>query len=563
MKKFFSIAFGTAILVLFAWSAKSLAQTPDTVWVMASPEGNITNFINGDTTKTGQRNNPNRVYMLYDDSVYYYSGGTYNGVVVSGYNLNISAPVPAQGHFPPEINPMIHTDGSITYHFVEAYQGSVTLKNLYIQGIRPDQGIGGSYAIQLSGDTNSVVTIDNCVFDGWYFRAIGGAGTHNKYFVTNSKFINDQYPTGQFDGQEWGILSGATADTVSFVNNTFFCNNSYILLLSGTAYAKYLKFDHNTVFLTVINPLWLFQAVNADIENNILYGTMSGGELPAETAGGWYETDGQHSSTISLDTLSTVGSKYGITEADRHINVLNNAYFWPSGVTDWWTKWNDSVSAAGADSEIITPPTWMNTRTQGMFADKKTWPNLNAANNDSVDPGFPASAMGQVDKLVNYLELDRTNQLATYDWWYVPAGQDGLFPGAWPIPWSLAYSNAALQHAGTDGKALGDLNWFPDQLTTGVTQIPNSVPSKFELSQNYPNPFNPTTMINYNIPKSGLVSLKVYNVLGQEVATIYQGFLKAGSYKADFDASNLASGVYLYRLESNGLSLTKKFVLLK
>ena len=562
MKKFFSFSIAIAIVFLLAWPAKSAAQTPDTVWVPASPQGNITTFINGDTTATGARNNPNRVYMLYDDSIYYYSGGSLYGITVTGYNLTISAPVPAAGHYPPEINPQIYTDGSSTYHFVEAYQGNVTLRNLYIQGIRADQSIWGSYAIQLSGDTNSVITLDSCIFDGWYFRAIGGAGRGNSYYVSNCKVINCQDPGGQFDGQGWGILSGATADTASFVNNTFFCDNSYIVLLSGSAYAKYLKFDHNTVFCTVVNPMWIFQAVNADIENNIFYGTMSGGELPAETVGGYYDYDGQTSSTISLDTLTTVGSLYNVTEADRHINLLNNAYYWPSQVTDWWKHWNDSVSATGADSEIVTPPSWMNPRTLGMFANKTMWPNFNAANNDSVDPGFPASAMGQVDKLVNYLELDRTNQLATYDWWYVPAGQTGLFPGAWPIPWSLAYTNASLQHAGTDGKALGDLNWFPDQLT-GIKQIANITPSKFELSQNYPNPFNPSTTIEYALPKSGLVSMRVYNILGQEVATLYQGFQKAGSYKVDFNASKLASGVYLYKLESNGLSLTKKMILMK
>jgi len=65
------------------------------------------------------------------------------------------------------------------------------------------------------------------------------------------------------------------------------------------------------------------------------------------------------------------------------------------------------------------------------------------------------------------------------------------------------------------------------------------------------------------VPKSSFVSLKVYNILGQEVATLYQGFQKAGSYKADFDASRLSSGVYLYRLMSNGFTMTKKMILMK
>ncbi len=88
-------------------------------------------------------------------------------------------------------------------------------------------------------------------------------------------------------------------------------------------------------------------------------------------------------------------------------------------------------------------------------------------------------------------------------------------------------------------------------------------PNKFELAQNYPNPFNPSTTINYTIPKSSFVSLKVYNILGQVVATLYQGYQKAGSYKFNFDASGLSSGVYLYQLQSDGFVQTKKMILMK
>ena len=85
----------------------------------------------------------------------------------------------------------------------------------------------------------------------------------------------------------------------------------------------------------------------------------------------------------------------------------------------------------------------------------------------------------------------------------------------------------------------------------------------FSLSQNYPNPFNPSTIINYALPQSGNVTLKVYNIIGQEVATLFQGFQKAGSYTANFDASKLASGVYMYRLQAGQFDATKKMLYLK
>ncbi len=568
MKQIFATIFVGMVVALFAGPLQSFAQTADTVWVPASPEGNITNFINGDTTSTGARNNPNRVYQLYDDSVYYYTGGTYNGIVVNGYHLTIIAPTPAPGHYPPEINPMIHNDGSITYHFIEDYQGSITLKNLYIQGVRPDEATGGSYAIQLSGDTNSVISADSCVFDGWYFRAIGGAGTHNSYYFSNCKFMNGTDPGGQFDGQVWGILSGAIADTVSFTDNTFFCNNSYLLMLSGTALCRYLDFNHNTVFLGVVNPLWLFQAVNANITNNIFYGTFAGGAIPAEIVGGWYDTDGQPPAVISLDTLSTVGSLYNLTEADRHINVIDNAYYWPKQLTDFYTHWNDSVTTAKADSEIITPPVWMNSRTAAMFGDKQMWPNFDSSGNVEVDPQFPSSAMGQVDSLVQYVYLDRANQLGTYNWWYIPEvnaanGNNGPYPGVWPLPWSLAYTNSSLMQASTDGKPLGDLNWFPSQLPLPVQQLPKTVPTKFALSNNYPNPFNPTTTVKVTLAKSGVASLRVYNVLGQLVKVVDQGYKPAGSYVYNINMDQFASGVYFYSLQQGPNIITKKMLLLK
>ncbi len=89
------------------------------------------------------------------------------------------------------------------------------------------------------------------------------------------------------------------------------------------------------------------------------------------------------------------------------------------------------------------------------------------------------------------------------------------------------------------------------------------VPAKFDLSQNYPNPFNPVTKINFDIPESGLVKIKVYDLLGKEVATIINEIKDAGYYTISFDASKLSSGLYFYRLSSKGFSSVLKMVVLK
>ncbi len=98
---------------------------------------------------------------------------------------------------------------------------------------------------------------------------------------------------------------------------------------------------------------------------------------------------------------------------------------------------------------------------------------------------------------------------------------------------------------------------------TGINQEGNQLPDKFELSQNYPNPFNPVTNVHFSIPKSGNISFKVYNSLGQVVGVYYDGFIKAGNYNAEIDGSNLASGIYFYTLSSPEFVQTKKMILVK
>jgi poly(3-hydroxybutyrate) depolymerase len=96
-----------------------------------------------------------------------------------------------------------------------------------------------------------------------------------------------------------------------------------------------------------------------------------------------------------------------------------------------------------------------------------------------------------------------------------------------------------------------------------VVEVEVSVPDKFSLSQNYPNPFNPATSIRFRIADFGFVSLKVYDLLGREVATLVNEEKPAGSYEVSFDASQLSSGVYIYRLTAGSFSATNKMTLLK
>lgn len=98
---------------------------------------------------------------------------------------------------------------------------------------------------------------------------------------------------------------------------------------------------------------------------------------------------------------------------------------------------------------------------------------------------------------------------------------------------------------------------------SAVQTQPGNVITSYKLAQNYPNPFNPSTEINYTVAKPGLVTLKVYDMLGRVVATLVNQYKASGHYNVNFNASNLASGMYIYQLNVNGVTISKKMTLLK
>jgi hypothetical protein len=125
-----------------------------------------------------------------------------------------------------------------------------------------------------------------------------------------------------------------------------------------------------------------------------------------------------------------------------------------------------------------------------------------------------------------------------------------------------AQDNVWMGEAGT-----GRLLFFDGNSLNNVTGIDignsNLLPDNFLLFQNFPNPFNPSTIIRYQIPDAGFVTLKVYDVLGYEVTTLVNEFKPAGSYELDFDGSNYASGVYFYKIRAEQFSAVKKMILIK
>jgi hypothetical protein len=108
-----------------------------------------------------------------------------------------------------------------------------------------------------------------------------------------------------------------------------------------------------------------------------------------------------------------------------------------------------------------------------------------------------------------------------------------------------------------------NLNWLAFDNTTGVQESNPAVPLQTILRQNYPNPFNPQTSIEYAIAHAGHVVLKLYNLLGEEVRVLLDGWTNPGWYKTTFDASDLASGLYIYRLQAQQESISRKLLILR
>jgi hypothetical protein len=221
-----------------------------------------------------------------------------------------------------------------------------------------------------------------------------------------------------------------------------------------------------------------------------------------------------------------------------------------------------------------------------------TWANDDTSYNDAVYMGAEGDPIGDdfsTDYYVTYWDTpDRIYHMDPDDFWadYFEVGlADEIFYGE-----NSGYVSGAKYDAGSfrtvflgfmaeascyyDTAGSGLFTATPEFTTLleniinwtylGVDDFtPDLAPAKFSLSQNYPNPFNPTTTIKFDVAFKGYTTLKVYNTMGQEVATLTEGILDAGAHSVDFDASNLSSGVYYYKLTSGDLVATQKMLLLK
>jgi len=416
-------------------------------------------------------------------------------------------------------------------------------------------------------------------------------------------------------------VPGYHTDSCSFENCTF-ANMGYVYMQERTNYSDNVSFNHCTFYNIVQFPFESGWWWKLNVNNCLFVNAWMMGFVPAAGIGGATVTIAQadsipfevpftdqerhilftHSAYYIDDWL--VGWMRGGWELD-YFNDPDTSKKWrpPSTITTLGNPYSLGLYTQRYFSEIPYPRPMLDSTALVYFDStdgdgNKVYPLINrtdlydvytAEDKAALNPGFDVVPLNQGPLKYFLKEKWSTNQdsMWAYD---IEAGENQT----WPLPENLAYTNETYKTAGMGGFPLGDLyhwwnpavregaidyysewlaqaddertqiaNWLETGSPTSIRTINNNIPEGFKLGQNYPNPFNPTTNIEYSLPVAGHVSLKVYNTLGQLVATLQDGNQKAGSYMATFDAKNLASGVYLYKLQAADVSISKKLILMK
>ena len=549
---------------LFAQSHQMYLKAPTSVEY-------INKIIMGDTLSNGKRADYDRVYVLQRGGIWFF-----NDVIKNiGWDVRIQAE-DATGAKPIIYGSVANNSTNVPIDFIDS-QGSVYLKNIVVNGISdfdPDYTKWQHAAPRelvvwnVSGDYTLVC--DGCIFLHAYQADLRTFSGIRSIKVTNCVFANSG--TGTYDNMGDGRavdLRKTSCDSLIMYNNTFVNGQDRVVRhISSTASLNFMVFEHNTIVNNggrygVMAFGLLGKDTKVQIKNNLLLDPMTfGADTASQRQYDFLESKETFSSTIKNKANHVMIYHQRDTTAASIDNTLkfditNNQYAFTTDIQNTWVKinaWNPTLKMPSPLSNFIQSKVSASAFTKvDPFTFKnvpKTMVGLVTWNLSPLPEGAGENSSGGS----KFQDMDRrktTYYRDTLDCTY-----------ATTLP---AYT------AGTKGYPLGDLNWFPTKKTawlaaggwTGIEKVTEVIPTQFNLDQNYPNPFNPTTSIKFSVPTTGLVSLTVYNVLGQEVARLVNKELAAGTYEYSFDAKNLASGMYVYQLKSDNFVQSKKMMLVK
>ena len=575
----FSVFLAAAIPML------ALGQT-DTVHVQDSFDTGLEGTLN--TAVTAAINGgtlSNTVFKLKPYGLYIINGTI---TVPAGTRLTIVADEPGTDQLsaPPQI--LWSSSGGITTTYIFDCFGDITLKNIWVlYANTAGTQLGTSLRIEDSPDliNGQHGTFEGCLFDYSQIGADGSGAisvtaTHFRGNFTNCYFRNCSDVHFRYYGRAVSFpfnTTGWHTDSLTFTNCTF-SNLGYVIMQEGSEWTDYISINHctfvNTIMFCLESAWWHYLSItNSVFMNMFMYGDI--GENNGNPNGG----------TFAIDSVKNFGFTPPFTDFDRHILFTNSAYYIEPWLVDYYQNnpYSDTVTIP---MNIPRPMPMLGPRSL-MFFDttdgqgNKAYPYMNRADlYEGVNPSF-LLAPTNVDAIKRFLYYKWTSNADT-NWAFDPGSS---IAQTWPLSENLRISSGSpLKTAAMGGFPLGDLyrwdktrytawkaqeaaentqikSWF-DNGITGVEEGPG-IAVRFELGQNYPNPFNPTTTIHYSILKSGPISLRVYDLLGREVATLFSGIQDAGEHTATFDATKVSSGVYFYRLQAGSGSITKKMVFMK
>jgi hypothetical protein len=528
---------------------------------MLIPPWSGSNYLNdvivGDTTATGARVDPDRIYLLQRDGVYFVNTPIRN----TDWELNLKAQDGA-GRRPVIFLVKNTTTGNNPAAFLQV-AGNIWLRNLIISGIlEADTSSFSLMQGQLIG-TNQAgkdIVIDSCILtnsNGNHIRTDQAARVMK---ITNTIFANMGYLGRSNLGAGKAIdVRAVSCDTLLLVNNTFVNFQDRIIRhFNSTAAINNFIFDHNTIINGMSYHGTIVLGIVGDkvkITNNLFIDPFALGNDTDYVRQAEFNESGE---------LDPIGNRrmtwiFSVNNDVTNWQISNNYY----SISDSGQAFYNRHAAAGVTGEG-SPLTWhinsrLGTDSVNAFTKQSTQlnniPKLMTAMMDWYRRPVELGGAGKTKATTNFDRL-----LYDYDrkgWQYLSDTMDCAYSTALP-----AYT------ASQGGFPLGDLNWFPtkkQEWEIWVTDVndPDFYPSSFSLNQNYPNPFNPSTKISFNLSNAGKTSLSVFNVLGQKVATLIDKELTEGYHEVQFDASTLSTGVYFYKLESGNNLEIKKMMLLK
>ena len=549
---------------------------------MGSKSNSLTNALNLDTGNVPA----GRVYMLRANGYYplatNITTSTQRPTVIVGEDATRLVNNKNAASAPPVIcGATIEGQGSNTGQLY--FSNDLTIKNCSIIPGASDGTLGWQFFGCSS--PNRRVLLENDLFEHtrWIFMTADKPGT--KLLWKDCYFVN---MSGNPCRRNGGVFDGfSNMDTILVENCTHVMAQGSMYKFRNYVYDRII-FNHNT-FINCGGTVFesLGYESNMSITNNIFVNSNLQ-PFMKYVAGDWGEVDADTLVTGLVNVRDFPDATYPVVP--RKILVEGNVIYWDSRFNDM-----NSILDANAvngytawQSQMVT----MNTRSQTMFNNNAAYPYLTEGVWYRELPTFTDSKdllTTQADNLktfsVGTVDINSTNILP--DWRLVLVGADYYVYSDWPIPVDLSYSNADLLTGATGGFPVGDLNWFPTAkatwaaqrdaentaitnalnngtttIITGVNEV-GSLPVKFQLQQNYPNPFNPSTTITFSLPHSTNTSLKVFDMLGREVATLVDGYMAAGSHEVHFNATSLASGIYYYKLTSGNFTEVKKMMLVK